>query len=319
MRLRLRSLRKGEHKRKFRWKKKQCDSLFKKNPYLAGKKVLDPKCHAKLSIDLEFMDLHKSSSVKDLFYNVPLPPLDGLPPPPTISCPFVSKKLNFSEFSRIVNTRRNGSSPGINMIPYKVYKFCPNVCDFLFRLFVSCYKNCVIPIQWRIALEIYIPKVKSPDVNNIKDFRPISLLNVEGKLFFSVLSKRLEEHIFKNNFIDSSIQKGCMEKVPGCWEHMSVVWDELKSSKVDKGNVSAIWLDIANAYGSVPHQLIFFALRRYGIPDCFISLFVMYYMGLVEYKWNRICSFNLASSSKRDFYRMHSINYFIFVFHKCNY
>ena len=127
---------------------------------------------------------------------------------------------------------------------------------------------------------MYIPKSKDPDPSKIKDFRPISLLNVEGKLFFSLLSKRIENHIFKNNFINKSIQKGCMEKVPGCWEHMSVVWDELKSSKKEKIDLSAIWLDIANAYGSVPHQLIFFALRRYGISEKMISLFKMYYAGL---------------------------------------
>ena len=154
VRVRLRSLRKGEHKRKFRWKRKRCDAHFKKNPFLAAKNVLDPKCHAELSFDKESMDLHKSSVCKDLFYNVPLPPLEGLPPPPSISSPFISKKLSFSEFSRVVNSRRNGSSPGINLIPYKVYKFCSSICDFLFRLFVSCFKNCVIPVQWRIALEV---------------------------------------------------------------------------------------------------------------------------------------------------------------------
>ena len=51
-----------------------------------------------------------------------------------------------------------------------------------------------------------------------------------------------------------------MEKIPGCWEHMSMVWNELKSSKAEHGNLAAVWLDIANAYGSVSHQLIFFAL-----------------------------------------------------------
>ena len=127
------------------------------------------------------MDEHKSSAVNDPFKHIPLPPLDGLPPPPHISNSFVSSNLTFSEFSKSLASRRNGSAPGINMIPYKVYKCCPNICDYLFRLFKSCFKNCVIPIQWRIAREVYIPKSKDPDSNNIKDFRPISLLNVEGK------------------------------------------------------------------------------------------------------------------------------------------
>ena len=100
----------------------------------------------------------------------------------------------------------------------------------------------------------------------------MSLLNVEGKLFFSVLYKRLEKHIFSNNLINSSIQKGCIEKVPICWEHMSVVWDELKSRKAEKSNIAAIWLDIANAYGSVPHQLLFLPLGNMVFHTGFLCL-----------------------------------------------
>ena len=75
------------------------------------------------------------------------------------------------------------------MIPCKVYSLFPNICDDLFHLFKSCFENCVVPAQWRIAIEVYCPKSDSPDPINIKDFRPISFLNVEGKLFFSILSK----------------------------------------------------------------------------------------------------------------------------------
>ena len=107
-------------------------------------------------------------------------------------------------------------------------------------------------VQWRIATEVYIPKSGSPEPNNIKNFRPISLLNVQGNLFFSILSKRLEKHIYNNKLVNSSTEKGCMEKVPGCWEHMSVVWDELTSRNTERSNIADIWLDIANAYGSVP-------------------------------------------------------------------
>ena len=76
----------------------------------------------------------------------------------------------------------------------------------------------------------------------------------------------MEDHIIhKNKLINTSVQKGCMEKVPGFWEHMSLVWDELKVANKNKINFAAIWLDIANAYGSVPHKLIYMALECYGI------------------------------------------------------
>ena len=42
-------------------------------------------------------------------------------------------------------------------------------------------------------------------------------------------------------------------------------------------------MDIKNAYGSIPHQLIFLALQRYGIPDKWIKLIKNYYTGL----WSR--------------------------------
>ena len=46
-----------------------------------------------------------------------------------------------------------------------------------------------------------------------------------------------------------------------------MVWDALKSAKHDKTSLSAIWLDVANAYGSVPHRLVYFALKRYGVSE----------------------------------------------------
>ena len=75
----------------------------------------------------------------------------------------------------------------------------------------------IIPLQWWSAKEIYIPKVNPPTAHNISDFHPIALLNVEGKLFFSLVSRHPEKHLINNNkFINKSVQKGCMEKVPEC-------------------------------------------------------------------------------------------------------
>ena len=44
-------------------------------------------------------------------------------------------------------------------------------------------------------------QIKTPSKNLISGFRPIALLNVEGKLFFSLISKRLVSHLVQNNKI----------------------------------------------------------------------------------------------------------------------
>ncbi|XP_057310675.1 uncharacterized protein LOC130648636 [Hydractinia symbiolongicarpus] len=165
--------------------------------------------------------------------------------------------------------------------------------SFLCTIFQACLKKSFIPVQWRIASEVYKPKNNTPCPSNIKDFRPIALLNVKGKLFFSLISKRLESHIIKkNNFINTSIQKVCMEEVPVCWEHMSIVWSTRKNAKAQHSSPSATWLDIANAYPSVPHKLIFMSLKRYGVPESWIRLIQLYYDSL----WSKSFSASAPSS-----------------------
>ena len=180
----------------------------------------------------------------------------------------------------------------MNMILYRVYKKYPPITSFLFKIFKSCLKVSNVPIQWRIASEVYIPKEKPPNPSAIEDFRPIALLNVEGKLFFSLIARRLEEHIIqKNRIINRSIQKACMAKVLGCWVHKCLVWDELETAKSNKTSVTAVWLDIANAYSSVPQQLIFYSLKGYGVNPTWIDLLTSYCNGL----WSK--SFSTKATS----------------------
>ena len=207
--------------------------------------------------------------------------LEGLPPEPLLVKKFNISCFSFDDFFEILSLRRNASAPGLNGIPYKVYQKCPKISKFIFKIFQTCFKRCEIPIQWRSAPEIYIPKVSCPSENKLSDFRPIALLNVEGKLFFSLVSKRLETHLIHNNkFINNSIQKGCMEKIPGCWEHLSMVWHALKEARAKKSNLAVIWLGIANAYGSILHKLIVFALHRYGVSSQWIRFIETYYEGI---------------------------------------
>ena len=104
---------------------------------------------------------------------------------------------------------------------------------------------------------------------------------MEGKLFFSLVSRSLEKHLISNKkFIDKTVQKGWTEKVPGSWEHISIVWAASKEAISKKLSAAVIWLDIANASGSIPHKLIIFALHRYGASPKWIHSIETYYSGI---------------------------------------
>ena len=83
--------------------------------------------------------------------------------------------------------------------------------------------------------------------------------------FFSLISTGLVVHMISNSkFINNFLRKGCIEKVPSCREHLSIIWLAQKEARTQNSTLATIWLDIANAYGSTPHKLIVFASLHSG-------------------------------------------------------
>lgn len=83
---RFRHLRQGESNRKKRWKIKEANTAFIKNPFNAGDRVLDLKCFIPLKCDIICLSNYKKSDLFDEHHQISLPPLEGLPPPPVLSC-----------------------------------------------------------------------------------------------------------------------------------------------------------------------------------------------------------------------------------------
>ena len=102
-------------------------------------------------------------------YQIPLPPLEGLPPA-VLSSVFQKSTLKHEDPLSVLYSRRNVSSPGISMIPYKICKKCPRIMLFFLKKFQSCLVLGSVPVQWRVASEVYIPKTKLPNSSGVKDF-----------------------------------------------------------------------------------------------------------------------------------------------------
>ena len=58
----------------------------------------------------------------------------------------------------------------------------------------------------------------------------------------------------------------------GYIEHFGAMWEVIKDVKLNRRDLNVVWLDLANAYGAVPHVLIIRALRYYNIPNKIINI-----------------------------------------------
>jgi hypothetical protein len=196
------------------------------------------------------------------------------PAPPKY--PFLDKPPNFKEMRRHTHSKRNSACPGLNSLPYLIYKKCIAILGMAHRIFLKIFTSKDIPSDWAIAFVVLLQKYKDV-LDDPSEFRPIAITNTLGKIFFSIISARLQDFLVKNNYISTIIQKGFLSGIPGCVEHAFSLWEALREAKEDKRAIVLSWLDLANAYGSVMHNLIQFALNWYHVPASIQELIFNYY------------------------------------------
>ena len=84
-----------------------------------------------------------------------------------------------------------------------------------------------------------------------------------------------------NRYIDTTVQKGGIPGVPGCIEHTTMIWEAIQNAKRNQLSLHVVWLDLANAYGSVPHQLLWKTLAAHHVPRAVIEVHQEYFNGFV--------------------------------------
>ena len=173
----IRVLKRAECARKRRWRRRGLRAKFFRDPYETARAVLKPKVSCNPNVTKSQLNEFVISSSADPSRDVPLGPLDNLNDVNEISTKFNTAPFSFKTFELSLKRKRNGSKPGPNKIPYKVYKKCPRFASFIFDIMQAVRRKGVVPLRWRIAEGFFLPKVDKPDKSNLSDFRTISLMN----------------------------------------------------------------------------------------------------------------------------------------------
>ena len=95
--------------------------------------------------------------------------------------------------------------------------------------------------------------------------------------------------------MDKTAQKAYIEGVHGCVEHVIVVQEIIQQARLHKKTVHITWLDLEDAFGSVPHEIIPFIMLHYHIPKCIIAYITSLYTKLI----GKVCT----QDWKTDFFK----------------
>ena len=271
------SLRRAENHRRNRKERSKKLAQFTSRPFAFLKRLYEGKRSGRLQATRKETEQYLQNTYSDPDRELELEDHPKLwsPEEPTTPLDFSVPKL--SDVHEIIRKSRSGSAPGPNGLPYRMYKQCPRLTTRLWKLLMVVWRRGVLPNDWLISEGCFIPKEENSTTLN--QFRTISLLNVEGKIFLAILAKRFTTFLLSNGYIDTSVQKGGIPGVPGCIEHTSVLTKIIHDAKENKGDLTVLWLDLANAYGSIPHKLVELTLRKYHVPETFVNMLKGYFDG----------------------------------------
>ena len=194
---------------------------FLHDPHMYAKRLLNPPITGKPTFSKEVADVYFKDTYRDSNRSFAYVPMADFPRPPQPTHAFDEDFASFDEFTDICRSRSNGSAPGLNGIPYLVYKRCTEVRRLLWKILSRVWKDRAIPNIFQVGRIRLLPK--SGDTSHPNLMRPISVLNAEGRLFWTVFQRRLSKYMLGNGYIDRKTQKAF-------WRALLVVWSTRRCS-----------------------------------------------------------------------------------------
>ena len=152
------------------------------------------------------------------------------------------------------------------------------------------FSNGIFPDSCKTAK--VIPLLKSGNVNDLNNYRPITILTCFSKIFKKLLHKRLSKFLNKNNVI-IPIQCGFQTNFSTSRAILDVithVYDNINNNQF----TGLFFLDLKKAFDAVNHKILEFKLNHYGICECILNLILSF---LERYQYVLINGINSTTKS----------------------
>ncbi len=197
---------------------------------------------------------------------------ENLPQVPHELNSVLSKAVTLEELQKALQNMEGNKVPGIDGLPIEFYKtFWTEVSLDLLQVLNESLVNGQLPLSCRRAVFTLLPK--KGDLNDIANWRPVSLLCTDYKILSKVLANRLSEVL---GHIIHSDQTYC---VPGrrICDNISFIRDILEIGKSFKLNFGLVSIDQEKAFDRVEHTYLWNTLTAFGFNNDFVSMLKVLY------------------------------------------
>lgn len=173
---------------------------------------------------------------------------------------------------------KNKKAPGPRQIPPEVIKLvATHRPDYMLSVYNELARNKKFPEEWKVASLVLLRKANK-SLNDPTSYRPICLLDAEGKLFEQLLSKRLKIELQRTGGL-SNMQFGFREQrqtVDAVLEIVRIAKEAESFSAQQRQICAVVTLDVKNAFNSASWQLILEKLLRRNINGNLLRIIQSY-------------------------------------------
>ena len=262
---------------KSHWKKKNLNNLYDgdtNETYVTQDKI--SQYAVKYYQNLYSSSRHSSTNARDYISECSLKDV----PPPLSST--LDEPITMEDLEQVVKGLKNNKSPGWDGLSAEFYNFFwDDIKHILYQSFLESIDNNCLSQSQRIGVVTLIPKDKPPpDLIYLKNWRPITLLNVDYKIFAHLIKNRFVKalpHVISN--VQSGFQAG--KSTTDNLILMSLVIDHFDKHIEDSGMI--LQVDFEKAFDTVDHYFLFKTLESMGFGPYIINLVKIAFHGCFSY------------------------------------
>lgn len=189
-------------------------------------------------------------------------------------CSFGLLKFTTSDVLKKLNALDATKGTGPDCIHPHFIKTCAtSLAEPLAHIFNFSISSGSFPGQWKTAK--VVPIFKHDDEQNVKNYRPISILSTFAKVFESLICPYIQHH-FKN-FLSTS-QHGFVSG-RSTNTNLALFTENLREAMDSHKQIDVIYTDFSKAFDKVSHRILLQKLKDHGFTDVMLQWFGSYLGG----------------------------------------